>query len=355
MSVERRVGDLLFNARVAKNKGFSRRERRDLVIAEVAQKNIIDELEEVKNTALDKYFIYQYSSEIPVVVSAIHATSPGGEYGTGSMARTIANIAGIGMMISKKSRDTFADANRKSFRKEERTTATSKTKTKESPTSVRAALYWGIRRNFELNNQLTEKGDLSVPALHIAVHGMKDRSFARINQGKATDEYEPIDFVIGEGAAGITKQVANPNVLDWFARSLVEKSQVLGLTIEGRPIQGAIERKDSTSTLYKLDESGRVQSEEVSRTRRNGKESALSGSGLGLEDFRYGCTFNELTVSQNKRRLRLNGMGRGYNTIQLEISSTIRQTGQLRENISAVLANISTQFVEEFSTLSSLE
>jgi len=242
------------------------------------------------------------------------------------------------VLASKRSR-MFGDPNRPSFF--HKPTGVGKRgkenfiQTKEYPTSVRASWYWALEKKLKDSMGLDADGKLLKPFLQIAIHGMKDR---KMESGESA-----YDVVIGGGnlAKGEAGELASPEVLDWFSKNMAEK---LTQVEDCREMRVAIDRKGKEEVeIFELGEDNEVIKKEAQKV-----GPGLSGAGLGLEFFRHGKTYKVEDLGGNTRELKLPGLGKNFNTIQLEISRKIRGNSLLRETFSKILAELAVDFKRDF-------
>lgn len=387
--------------RQGKAEGLSRRDRREKVIGSVASESLDDEPVEVQEAAINKYFEGRVgSSEVHGMVDAVHAHEPGegetiailrahfpqGESGQPtheqltqayrrwreawdrgeklhkgdpddpnySYSKAIANIRDEfdvstaevvrdaathsegSWWIAKKSQ-MWADANRKSFfHKPRGAQAEGKLiEQQEFPTAARAALFWLVRKTVEGTVGLDSEGKLKKPFLRLAVHGMADRRHA--------------DIVLGGGSLNLPEEQrpASETVLRWFAQTLTKKlSERSGL--ERAPIVAIHRFKQEEAEVFTQDQEGVVLS---SMAEKDG--ASLSGSGVGLEHFRGGHTFEVTDADGKERELVFPGFGEDFHTIQAEISNSLRTDPNSQRALGEMFSELMQEFSEKFAELGS--
>lgn len=376
---EDRLGLMKEIVREAKAVGLSPRDRRELVIEKVASADLSQEQAGVKNTAINKYWeTKNLDSPLPVLIVVGHHKQPGqgelftllrdkypqrnpeeinasitnwlaapddkkphkvgspddpayplyrsiyaarqvNESYTKAMAGKIADgeSAKLAQIIAKKSR-MFADTNRQQRFNQPRGVGKDEEfiQTKEYPTSGRSAWYFVL-----------EKLAKNRPFLQVAIHGMDDR--------KTVEGQTGYDFVIGSSnqANGETGQLADPKVLEWFARGLAEK-------LGGENLAVAIDSYRKTVETFQAGPDGQVSQ---ANTAKLGE--GLSGVGLGLDWFRTGQI---LTVENSGKTFNLPGFGNSFNTIQLEISRRVRKDEKLRNKAAQAIRELCLEFAEKF-------
>lgn len=386
-------------AKEAKGAGLNKRDRREAVIKTVAADRLDEESLKVQERGIKRHFSIEIG-RVPVLVDAIHSQEPrlfevrevlGERYPdvtagqwerlyrgfiksprgmkkdnkyfrdrpnyeemqaiakvfntfekpTGYMAREIALEGDTSWMVAKLSR-MWGDANRKTFFDKPRGIKIEKEliQTVEQPTTARAALFWAVRRAASETAGITEEGEVKKPFMRLALHGMANRK-------------DDVDLVVGGGSMipGEEQYLASEVVLDWFAKELV-------LGINDKVKQGSMPRemklaihyiKDKQAKVYSVNSEGEV---EVSMMEKEG--TSLSGSGLGLDYFRDGNIFEVEDIKGRKRRLSIPGFGKGFQTVQLEVSRRVRDGKQARINLTEVLSEVVSDFPEKFPTLESL-
>ncbi len=136
-------------------------------IQSVANLKIDEEPDFVKADAINKYFeLKEGDNNVPVVVEALHGVSPAGEDYTREIATAVAEKTGAALLIAKKSRN-HTDSNRAWWVR--------KDGVREYSRSIRAALYWSIKKVVDLRN-LMQNGELSKNFWRFSIHGMKDNA-----------------------------------------------------------------------------------------------------------------------------------------------------------------------------------
>jgi len=396
LSLER-FGAVHEAAELARDIGLPIRDRREKVIATVAEERLDKEPVDVQERAIRKYFEGEIGlPKIHGMVDGLHVQQPGeGEVISilrerlplrsveelsqlyrqwfaspkgnevvsvdPSLAEAMRKIRGKfeeyirflvkrsaqgcegSWFLAKKSR-MWADANRRSFFHQPRGTKLSSgelIQTKEYPTAARAALYWVIRRVAERTIGLDGEGKVKAPFLRLALHGMVDSDVA--------------DVVLGGGnmKPGKESKPASEKVLRWFAQTLVEKLHARGLQTFGKTDEGRVMREpvvaiqrlgQDQAEVFGREEDGMISSKLIDRT-----TGALSGGGLGLEHFRTGATFEVEDVSSKKRILKFPGFGDEFHTIQAEVCNSLRMDKASREKLAGIFSEMMVEFSSRFA------
>jgi len=391
-----RLSEIADVVRKAKQRGFSRRDRREVVISEIGQKSLDKEPAEVRETAINKYWNLKIGSpNMPVLIIAPHAKKAGeGEIlghlrdkfpestrkklleltkqwleverdqgthkiierrssnneiftaikllanrldsSTDSLAETIAKESNSTLAIAKKSR-MWADANRKPFSHKPQGVGQQKRfiQAREYPTSIRASWYWAAQKIIERTVGLDDDKKPIKPFLQIVIHGMKDRI--------SEDGEDNYDIVIGGGdiKKDEEKKLANDKVINWLTETLIRKVNEQKGFPNGFKV--AIDRKGKETVEVFQIKNGKVEKKEIKRIGER-----LSGADLGLEYFRTGCNFEVETLEGNQRVLKFPGLGTNFNTIQLEVSRNIRENPEFRAVFTQALGELSVEFGENF-------
>lgn len=383
--------------RQGKAEGVPGRDRREKVIGSVASESLDHEPVEVQEAAINKYFEGRVgSSEVHGMVDAVHAHEPRegetiailrahfpkDEFGQPTLeqltqayrrwreawdrgeklhkgdpddpnysySKAIANIRDEfdvstaevvrdaathsegSWWIAKKSQ-MWADANRKSFfHKPRGAWAEGKLiQQQEYPTAARAALYWVVRKTVESTVGMDREGKLQQPFLRLAVHGMADREHA--------------DIVLGGGSLKLPEEQrpASETVLRWFAQTLTERLAKRE-EWERVPVVAIHRFKQEEAEVFTQDQEGLVSS---SMAEKDG--ASLSGSGVGLEHFRGGHTFEVTDADGNVRELVFPGFGEDFHTIQAEIGNSLRTDPESWQALGEVFAQLLEEFSQKFS------
>lgn len=403
MSEGDRLGNMLSLVRNLKEQGFDRRQRREAVIAQVAQPSILDEPDEVEAGAVRKYFEVVEGLRVPVIFIAPHGKTPDsgelvglmkhmfpemaedarkeiidtwitareseegresfkkqhpGEYEvllaagmafdeqTEELTRAVLEMGEFSGLLAKRGR-RHSDANRPSFEPQaamavNQSVAEVKIENTEEPTSVRAAMYWALRRLVEQSVGWDVNGEAQQPVLVVFVHGIADRpdSDVTIAGGRRS-------AILGD------VELANHQVLKWFGSRLAQELVDVDLPVdEGknadtRAPRVAIHRYGLGTGKALYFEAGKWK-----KGQRNGM--LLAAHRVGIHHFRDGATFwvDEMgaQVEESKRdklgvrALSMPGLGNNVQLIQLELGASLRFDDERRERVAQALVTIAGEF-----------